>query len=43
MSSISKSSKEYIDGFNTELVVESVVERLKEMDKKEFESKQLSI
>ena len=29
-----------IDGFKTEQVVESVVERLKEMDKKEFESKQ---
>jgi len=41
LSSISKSSKGiYIDGFNTEQVVESVVERLKEMDKKEFESKQ---
>ena len=41
LSSISKSSKGiYIDGFNTEQVVKSVVERLKEMDKKEFESKQ---
>ena len=41
LSSISKSSKGiYIDGINTEQVVESVVERLKEMDKKEFESKQ---
>ena len=41
LSSISKSSKGiYIDGFNTEQVVESVIERLKEMDKKEFESKQ---
>ena len=30
----------YIDGANTESVVKAIVERLKEMDKKEFESKQ---
>ncbi|MBL6648958.1 MAG: VWA domain-containing protein [Flavobacteriaceae bacterium] len=39
--SISKSSNGiYIDGFNTEEVVNSVVKKLKDMDKKEFESKQ---
>lgn len=30
----------YINGVNTELVVQAIIERLKEMDKKEFESKQ---
>ena len=30
----------YIEGVNTELVVEEISKRLKEMDKKEFESKQ---
>ena len=30
----------YIDGGSTELVVQAIIERLKEMDKKEFESKQ---
>lgn len=41
MISISKSSNGiYIDGFNTEEVVNSVVKKLKDMDKKEFESKQ---
>ena len=41
MSSISNSSNGiYVDGSNTEIVVESIFERLKEMDKKEFESKQ---
>jgi len=30
----------YIDGGTTELVVQAIIERLKEMDKKEFESKQ---
>ena len=30
----------YIEGLNTELVVEKISKRLKEMDKKEFESKQ---
>ena len=30
----------YIEGINTELVVEEISKRLKEMDKKEFESKQ---
>jgi len=30
----------YIDGANTDSVVKAIVERLKEMDKKEFESKQ---
>ena len=34
------SSGIYIDGVNTELVVEEISKRLKEMDKKEFESKQ---
>jgi Ca-activated chloride channel family protein len=41
LSSISSSSNGiYVDGSNTEIVVESIFERLKEMDKKEFESKQ---
>ena len=30
----------YIDGGSTELVVQAIIERLKDMDKKEFESKQ---
>ena len=34
------SSGIYIEGLNTELVVEEISKRLKEMDKKEFESKQ---
>jgi Ca-activated chloride channel family protein len=34
------SSGIYIEGVNTELVVEEISKRLKEMDKKEFESKQ---
>ena len=34
------SSGIYIEGINTELVVEEISKRLKEMDKKEFESKQ---
>ena len=34
------SSGFYIEGVNTELVVEEIAKRLKEMDKKEFESKQ---
>ena len=34
------SSGIYIEGVNTELVVEEIAKRLKEMDKKEFESKQ---
>ena len=34
------SSGVYIEGINTELVVEEISKRLKEMDKKEFESKQ---
>ena len=34
------SSGIYIEGLNTELVVEKISKRLKEMDKKEFESKQ---
>ena len=34
------SSGIYIEGFNTGLVVEEISKRLKEMDKKEFESKQ---
>ena len=34
------SSGIYIKGVNTELVVEEISKRLKEMDKKEFESKQ---
>ena len=34
------SSGFYIEGVNTELVVEEISKRLKEMDKKEFESKQ---
>jgi Ca-activated chloride channel family protein len=41
LSSISSSSNGiYVNGSNTEIVVESIFERLKEMDKKEFESKQ---
>ena len=36
----SSSSGIYIEGLNTELVVEEISKRLKEMDKKEFESKQ---
>ncbi len=34
------SSGIYIEGLNTELVVQEISKRLKEMDKKEFESKQ---
>ena len=41
LNSIANSSSGiYIEGINTELVVEEISKRLKEMDKKEFESKQ---
>ena len=41
LNSIANSSSGiYIEGLNTELVVEEISKRLKEMDKKEFESKQ---